>query len=114
MTSLLRKLETLEDSGTSRISRLSRLSRISSMPRSSRCSRNARLAIVGFSPRSILKPCISRLQKALPIDVSSAWYFITICAEGHAPWVADEVKIDRAVAPRPPISDVTVEELNVD
>ena len=38
----------------------------------------------------------------LSIDVSSAWYFITICAEGHAPWIADEVKIGRAVAPRPP------------
>ena len=62
MTNLLRKLETLEDSGTSRISRLSK---ISGMPRSSRCSRNARLAIAGFSPRSILKPCISRLQKKL-------------------------------------------------
>ena len=38
----------------------------------------------------------------LSIDMSSAWYFITICADGHAPWVADEVKIGRAVAPRPP------------
>ena len=38
----------------------------------------------------------------LSIDVSSAWYFITICADGHAPWNADEVKIGRAVAPRPP------------
>ena len=26
----------------------------------------------------------------LSIDVSSAWYFITICAEGHAPWVVDD------------------------
>ena len=24
----------------------------------------------------------------LSIDVSGAWYFITICAEGHKPWVA--------------------------
>ena len=23
----------------------------------------------------------------LSIDISSAWYFITICAEGHRPWV---------------------------
>ncbi len=38
----------------------------------------------------------------LSIDMSSAWYFITICADGHAPWVVDEVKIGRAVAPRPP------------
>ena len=41
----------------------------------------------------------------LSIDVLSAWYFITICADGHAPWVADEVKIGRAVAPRPPDGD---------
>ena len=27
----------------------------------------------------------------LPIDVSSAWYFITICAEGHRPWACDVV-----------------------
>jgi len=39
---------------------------------------------------------------SLSIDVSSALYFITICAEGHAPWIADEVRVDRAVAPRPP------------
>ena len=25
----------------------------------------------------------------LSIDVSAAWYFITICAEGHRPWVVD-------------------------
>ena len=42
----------------------------------------------------------------LSIDVSSAWYFITICADGHAPWIADEVKLGRAVAPRPPEGDV--------
>ena len=35
----------------------------------------------------------------LSIDVPSAWYFITLCAANHAPWVAD---IGRAVAPRPP------------
>ncbi len=38
----------------------------------------------------------------LSIDVSSAWYFMTLCADGHAPWVVDEAKIGRAVAPRPP------------
>ena len=61
-------------------------------------------------------PARNRLNHRGPlsVDVSSAWYFIKICANGHTPWVADEVKIDRAVAPRPPISDVTVEELNVD
>ena len=42
----------------------------------------------------------------LSIDVSSAWYFITICAGGHAPWIADEVKVGRAVAPRPPSIDL--------
>ena len=40
----------------------------------------------------------------LSIDVSSAWYFITVCADGHKPWVADEMKIGRAGAPRPPKS----------
>ena len=61
-------------------------------------------------------PARNRLNHRGPlsVDVSSAWYFIKICANGHTPWVADEVKIDRAVAPRPPISDVTVEELNMD
>ena len=45
----------------------------------------------------------------LSIDVSSALYFITICAEGHAPWIADEVKIGRAVAPRPLFIEVLAE-----
>ena len=31
----------------------------------------------------------------LSIDVSSAWYFITICADGHAPWVVSRVPRDR-------------------
>ena len=35
----------------------------------------------------------------LSIDVSLEWYFVTICAADHAPWVAN---IGRAVAPRPP------------
>ena len=45
----------------------------------------------------------------LSIDVSSAWYFITICADGHAPWIADEVKIGRAVAPRPQCIELMAE-----
>ena len=45
----------------------------------------------------------------LSIDVSSAWYFITICAEGHATWIADEVKIGRAVAPRPQFIELMAE-----
>ena len=45
----------------------------------------------------------------LSIDVSSAWYFITICADGHAPWIADEVKIGRAVAPRPQFIELMAE-----
>ena len=40
----------------------------------------------------------------LSIDVSSAWYFITICAEGHAPWVMAK-PVGRAVAPRLPDGD---------
>ena len=35
----------------------------------------------------------------LSIDVSSAWYFITICADGHAPWVGSRVPRDRADTP---------------
>ena len=27
----------------------------------------------------------------LPINVSPAWYFITLCADGHAPWVGSRV-----------------------
>ena len=27
----------------------------------------------------------------LSIDISSAWYFITICAEGHRPWVCRDI-----------------------
>ena len=41
----------------------------------------------------------------LSIDVASSWYFITICADGHAPWVGSRVprdRVGRAVAPRPP------------
>ena len=45
----------------------------------------------------------------LSIDVSSAWYFITVCAEGHATWTIDPSKMafhGRAVAPRPPLSEI--------
>ena len=34
----------------------------------------------------------------LSIDTSSAWYFITICAEGHEAWVGSRVPRDRAFA----------------
>ena len=45
----------------------------------------------------------------LSIDVSSAWYFIRICDDGHAPWIADEVKVGRAVAPRSPSIELMAE-----
>ena len=31
----------------------------------------------------------------LSIDVTGAWYFITLCAEGHRPWVGSRVPRDR-------------------
>ncbi len=37
-------------------------------------------------------------RRPLSIDVSSAWYFITICADGHAPWVGSRVPRDRDFA----------------
>lgn len=37
------------------------------------------------------------LRGPLSIDVSSAWYFITICADGHAPWVGSRIPRDRRV-----------------
>ena len=43
----------------------------------------------------------------LSIDVTGAWYFITICAEGHLPWQIDAAKLNgdgRAVCPKPPLS----------
>ena len=43
----------------------------------------------------------------LSIDVTGAWYFITICAEGHLPWQIDAEKLNgdgRAVCPKPPLS----------
>ena len=40
----------------------------------------------------------------LSVDVAGAWYFITICAEGHRPWVMTKGADGRAVAPRPPRS----------
>ena len=33
----------------------------------------------------------------------------TLCADGHAPWIADEVKIGRAVVPRPPSIELMAE-----
>ena len=42
----------------------------------------------------------------LSIDVPSAWYFVTVCADGHAPWVAN---IGRAVAPRPPTTTTSLD-----
>ena len=42
----------------------------------------------------------------LSIDVTRAWYFITICAEGHCPWVMTKEN-GRAVAPRPPQSELS-------
>ena len=37
----------------------------------------------------------SNLRGPLSIDVPSAWYFITICAANHAPWVGSRVPRDR-------------------
>ena len=33
----------------------------------------------------------------------------TLSVDGHAPWVADEVKIGRAVVPRPPSIELMAE-----
>ena len=35
----------------------------------------------------------------LSVDVSSAWYFITICAEGHEVWCVDDGNGGRAARP---------------
>ena len=43
----------------------------------------------------------------LAIDISSAWYFITICAEGHRPWVMLNPD-GRAGAPRTPHGTCTI------
>ena len=43
----------------------------------------------------------------LSIDVTGAWYFITICAEGRRPWVMTKEN-GRAVAPRPPHEELSV------
>ena len=29
----------------------------------------------------------------ISLDITGSWYFITICADGHNPWVVDESKI---------------------
>jgi len=67
---------------------------------------------------------------SLSIDVSGAWYFITICAEGHRAWVAtkwmgddgdgarsargaDPTERGRAVAPRPPSGVLGIVECEV-
>ena len=34
-------------------------------------------------------------------------------ADGHAPWIADEVKIGRAVVPRPPSIELMAEKRSV-
>ena len=51
-------------------------------------------------------PARKRLNHRGPllINVSSAWYFITICAEGPATWVGSRIPRDHAgmvAAPRP-------------
>ena len=33
------------------------------------------------------------------VDVRGAWYFITVCAEGHREWVIDSVGRDDPIAP---------------
>ena len=44
----------------------------------------------------------------LSIDVSTAWYFITICADGHAPWVMPQ-PVGRAGASQPPSIELMAE-----
>ena len=41
----------------------------------------------------------------LSIDVSAAWYFITICAEGHQPWCVDDGMGGRAARPLAAVAD---------
>lgn len=43
-----------------------------------------------FAECETARPVRKRLDHRGPllVDVSGAWYFITICAEGHKPWVA--------------------------
>ena len=43
----------------------------------------------------------------LSIDVAGAWYFITICAEGHRPWVVDESKV-AGRARRPATAEIDI------
>ena len=42
---------------------------------------------------------------SLSVDVVSAWYFITICAEGHQPWCIDDGKGGRAARPLAAVAD---------
>jgi DNA-directed RNA polymerase specialized sigma24 family protein len=46
-------------------------------------------------------PVRKRLDHRGPVsvDVSSAWYFVTICAEGHEAWCSDDGNGGRAVCP---------------
>ena len=41
----------------------------------------------------------------LSVAVASAWYFITICAEGHQPWCIDDGKGGRAARPLAAVAD---------
>ena len=41
----------------------------------------------------------------LSVDVSSAWYFITICAEGHEAWRVDDGNGGRAARPLAAVAD---------
>ena len=43
-----------------------------------------------------VRKCLNH-RGPLSIDVSSAWYFITICADGHAPWAGSRVPRGRKV-----------------
>ena len=44
-------------------------------------------------------PARKRLNHRGPssVDVSSAWYFVTLCAANHAPWVGSRVPRDRNI-----------------
>ena len=47
----------------------------------------------------------------MSVDMTESLPF-TLCADGHAPWIADEVKIGRAVALRSLSAEVMADELN--
>ena len=52
-------------------------------------------------------PVRKRLDHRGPllVDVSSAWYFITICAEGHEVWCVDDGNGGRAARPLAAVAD---------